>query len=60
MGGVKTRRQSESNHRYWYEKGTDNKLTRVLRFTNGKRSWFWALREGAEYREIPSDKCVLK
>ena len=60
MGGVKTRRQGESNHRYWYEKGTDTKLMRVLRITNGKKSWFWAVRDGDNYREVPSDKCELK
>ena len=60
MGGVKTRRRGESVHRFWYEKGTDTKLTRVLRITNGKKSWFWAVRDGDNYREVPSDKCELK
>ena len=60
MGGVKTRRQGESNHRYWYEKGTDTKVGHVLRVANGKKSWFWAVRDGNEYREVPSDNCELK
>ena len=60
MGGVKTRRRGESVHRFWYEKDTDTKLTRVLRITNGKKSWFWAVRDGDNYREVPSDKCELK
>lgn len=60
MSGVKTRQQGASNHRYWYEKGTDTRLVRVLRIAGGKKSWFWAIRNGDEYREVPSDKCELK
>ena len=60
MGGVKTTRRGESNHRYWYEKDTDTRLVRVLRITGGKKSWFWAVRTGEEYREVPSDKCELR
>lgn len=60
MSGVKTRRRGESDHRFWYEVGTDNKLTRILRVDNGKRSWFWGFREGDSYREIPKDKTILR
>jgi len=55
MSGVKTRRSGECVHRFWYEKGTDNKLIRVLRIVRGKKSWFWAVRTGDGYRKIPSD-----
>lgn len=60
MGGVKTRRIGECVHRFWYEVGTDNKLTRILHVDNGKRSWIWGFREGDLYREVPNNKIVLR
>jgi len=60
MGGVKTRRRGESNHRYWYETGTDNRLTRILRIVGGKRTWIWGAKEGDWYREVHKDKTVLR
>jgi hypothetical protein len=60
MGDVKRRRLGELLHRHWYEKGTDNKLTKVLRITNGKKSWIWAVRDGNDYHEVPSDKTELR
>ena len=60
MGAVKTRRHGVSIHRYWYEAGTDNRLTRILRVDRGKRSWFWGVREDNWYREVPKNKPVLR
>jgi len=60
MGGVKTRRRGESNHRFWYKRGTDEKLTRVLRVDNGKKTWFWAVRDGEWYKEVPQKECELR
>jgi len=60
MGGVKTRRRGEHAHRFWYKRGTDTKLTHVLRVENGKRSWYWAIRNGEKYIEIPQKDCELR
>jgi len=60
MGGVKTRRRGESVHRFWYKRGTDEKLTHVLRVENGKRSWYWAIRNGENYTEVPQKDCELR
>lgn len=60
MGGVKTRRRGESAHRYWYKKGTDEKLTRILRVTEGKRTWHWGAREGDWYRVLGEHEIELR
>ena len=61
MAGVKTRRAGTGGQqRFWYKRGTDEKLTRVLRVDNGKRSWIWTVRDGDWYTEVPSVDCELR
>jgi len=61
MGGVKTRRAGDGGRqRFWYKRGTDVKLTHVLCVDNGKRSWYWAIREGENYTRVPQKDCELR
>lgn len=61
MAGVKTRRAGTGGQqRFWYKRGTDDKLTRVLRLDGGKRRFFWGIRDGDWYTEVPPVDCELR
>ena len=61
MAGVKTARSGTGGQaRFWYKRGTNDKLTRVLRMNGGKRAWIWALRDGDWYTEVKPVDCELR
>ena len=59
-GAKKPHHGSGGQPRFWYERGTDNKLTHIFYVDDGKRSWRWAVRAGDNYRYLDAKERELR